>query len=376
MVWPAASASARASCGGCSTRTSALRRWRSRRRGASTSHGAYSTTPTFPIAQVALAAGFRSVRQFNYDVRATFGRPPSELRHKTRRVGAGGGEVAVRLAYRPPLDWARTIAFLRPRATPGVEVVEHDRYRRTVRVNGSPAVLEVRLVPDQSHLLLVLRPTTAARLDGVVERAQRIFDLGADPVAIGAHLRQSADLAALVRRRPGMRVPGAWDGFELSVRAILGQQTTVRAATTRAARLAAAFGERYEAGDGLTHLFPTAASLAEADLGPIGATRAQARSVRALAAAVAAGELAIEAPTGLDELVERLRRLPGIGPWTAQYVAMRACGEPDAFPAGDLGLRRAAGNGRPLSARELSRRAEAWRPWRAYAAMYLWTRRP
>jgi AraC family transcriptional regulator, regulatory protein of adaptative response / DNA-3-methyladenine glycosylase II len=327
-----------------------------------------------PIARVALAAGFRSVRQFNHDVRRTFGRPPSELRRKGGKAGAGGDQVAIRLPYRPPLDWASMVAFLQARATRGVEVVEHDRYRRTVRVDDAPAVIELRVVPDQPHVVLTLRATTEPRLVDVAERAQRIFDLGADPVAIAAHLGHSADLADRVRSRPGIRVPGAWDAFELAVRAILGQQISVRAASTLAARLAAVHGEPFEAGDGLTHLFPTASALAHADLMGIGATRSQARSIRALAAAVAAGELAIEAPRGLDEFVERMCQLPGVGPWTAHYVAMRACGEPDAFPAGDLGLRRAAGNGRPLSERALSDRAEPWRPWRSYAAMYLWSR--
>ena len=326
-----------------------------------------------PVAQTALAAGFRSVRQFNHDVRKTFGRPPSELRRKTRSGRSGSDAVTLRLPYRPPLAWARAIAFLQLRATSGVEVVEHDRYRRTVRLDGAPAAIELRLVPDEPHLLLSLPASSDTRLVDVAERAQRVFDLGADPLTIGAHLGQSAELSDLVRRRPGIRMPGAWDGFELAVRAVLGQQIGLRAANTLAARLVAAYGQPYDAGEGLTHLFPEAEALAAADLRRIGATRAQERSIRALAAAVAAGELAIETPRGLDEFVERICRLPGFGPWTAHYVAMRACGEPDAFPAGDLGLRRAAGNGQPLSARDLSRRAEAWRPCRAYAAMYLWS---
>lgn len=325
------------------------------------------------VARVALAAGYGSVRQFNHDMRQTFGRPPSELRRTGDQAGDNGGEVAMRLPYRPPLDWNRAVAFLRARATRGVEVVAHDRYRRTVRIGGAPAVIELRLVADAPHLVLVVRGAGETGLVDVAERAGRIFDLGADPVAIAADLERSADLWEVVRRRPGIRVPGAWDGFELGVRAILGQQISVRAATTLASRLVAVFGERCDAGDGLTHLFPTAGVLAEADLRQIGATRTQASAIRALAAGVAVGELAIEAPRGLDEFVERMCALPGIGEWTAQYVAMRACGEPDAFPASDLGLRRAAGNGSALSARQLALRAEQWRPWRAYAAMYLWS---
>jgi AraC family transcriptional regulator of adaptative response / DNA-3-methyladenine glycosylase II len=286
-----------------------------------------------------------------------------------------------RLPYRPPLDWAGVIAFLRPRATRGVELVEVDRYRRTVAIAGAPAVLELRVAPGEAWLSMSLNSahhapagTSTAPEPEVTDRAARIFDLGADPETIAAALSRSAELADLVRRRPGVRVPGAWDGFELAVRAILGQQISVAAASTLASRLAVAFGQPFDGGPGLTHLFPAPATLAEAGITRIGATRAQTGSIRALAAAVATGELVIEANAGLEEFVARLCALRGIGPWTAHYVAMRACGEPDAFPASDLGLRRAAGNGTLLSARELSDRAEAWRPWRAYAAMYLWGR--
>lgn len=282
--------------------------------------------------------------------------------------------MTVRLPYRPPLDWAGAVEFLRLRATRGVEVVEHDRYRRTVRLGDSPATIELRPVAGESHLLLVLDETASQRRREVVVRAQRIFDLGAEPLAIADHLGRSPELAEQVRRRPGIRVPGAWDPFELAVRAILGQQITVRGASTLAGRLVAALGEPYDGGDGLTHLFPTPQVLAGADLTGIGATGAQARTIRALATAIADQTLTIDASAGLEQFIERICRLPGVGPWTAHYVAMRACGEADAFPASDLGLRRAAGNGTPLSASDLSRRAEQWRPWRAYAAMYLWSR--
>ncbi|MGH7789571.1 MAG: DNA-3-methyladenine glycosylase family protein, partial [Candidatus Binatia bacterium] len=188
------------------------------------------------------------------------------------------------------------------------------------------------------------------------------------------HLRRSPALRPLVDAAPGLRVPGAWDPFELAVRAILGQQVTVKGATTLAGRLAAAFGRPVDCGDGLTHVFPTAAVLAEADVAALGMPRARAETVRALARAVANGSLVLDAPLGLDDALTRLCAVPGIGPWTAQYVAMRAFGEPDAFPAGDLGLRSALGNGGgPLAEAAVVRAAEAWRPWRAYAALHLWS---
>lgn len=325
-----------------------------------------------PVAQIAFAAGFQSIRQFNHDIRLTFGRTPTELRRGRDRAPARNGGLVVRLPYRPPLDWPRMARFLAARATRGVEIVEHDCYRRTVEIGGAPGVIELRLMPTEPCLVLRAQLPSYEGLIHVVERARRIFDLGADPLTISDQLAQDPVLRPMVRARPGLRVPGAWDGFELAVRAVLGQQISVRTATTLAGRLARAFGKPVEGLDGLTHLFPSPETLADADLGSIGTTRAQATAVRGLADAVAGRRLVLDASRGLEELVERLSSLRGIGPWTAHYIAMRACGEPDALPAGDLGLRRALGGGRPVSSAELTRRAEAWRPWRAYAAMYLW----
>jgi AraC family transcriptional regulator of adaptative response / DNA-3-methyladenine glycosylase II len=205
-----------------------------------------------------------------------------------------------------------------------------------------------------------------------------MFDLGADPLQVSEELRRSSALAPLVASMPGLRVPGAWDPFELAVRAVLGQQVTVQGATTLAARLVARFGTPVDTGvAGLTHLFPPPEALAGADLATIGLPRARADALSALSRAVAGDPLLLDSSQGLDDAVARLRAIPGIGEWTAQYVAMRALGEPDAFPAADLGLRRAfAPDGAPLPEAALKREAEAWRPWRAYAAMYLWTALP
>jgi AraC family transcriptional regulator of adaptative response / DNA-3-methyladenine glycosylase II len=338
---------------------------------------------TLPMTEVALSAGFKSVRDFNFAVRATFGRSPRELRgRRAPRPGSrerpGEGELVVSLPYRPPLDFAGVLGFLRARAIPGVELVGDDRYRRSIELDGAAGSIELRPSPGRTQLEMRVSLPAYDGLIRIVERARRIFDLGADPLEITSALRRSPLLAAVVRRAAGLRVPGAWDGFELAVRAVLGQQVTVQGATTLAGRLVRSFGKPLEGlGEGLTHLFPQPETLAGADLARIGLPAARAETLRALARAVATGELRLDASQGLDEAVARLVAIPGIGAWTAHYVAMRALGEPDAFPASDLGLRRALARGGMVpSARELERAAEAWRPWRAYAAVALWTSPP
>ena len=330
-----------------------------------------------PMAEVAFAAGFGSVREFNHALRTTWRRSPSELRRTRGARGplADGADLVVRLPYRSPLDWPGLLGFLAPRATPGVETVADGVYRRTIAIGDAPGTIEVRAASGEPHLLMRVRLPRPERLLRVVERARRLFDLDADPALIATHLARSRALAPLIVRRPGLRVPGAWDGFELAVRAILGQQVTVRGATTLAGRLVAEFGTPLpRAEDGLTHRFPEPARLADADLALIGLPRARAATIRALAAAIACGELTLDGSRDLGDAVSRLVAIPGIGTWTAHYVAMRALGEPDAFPAADLGLRRALGHGGArLASARVAELAEAWRPWRAYAALHLWT---
>ena len=332
---------------------------------------------SMPLTSVAYSAGFRSVRAFNHAVRTTFRRPPSVLRAKAkgRPSATSDGALEVRLAYRPPLDWPALLGFLALRATPGVEVVDGESYRRTMAVGGEPAVVEVRADPDAPVLRMRVWLERYEALMRLVERARRVFDLSADPLQITTELARDAALAGRIAARPGLRIPGAWDGFELTVRAILGQQVTVGGATTLAGRLVERFGTPIETSvGGLTHLFPAADALADAEVETIGLPRARATTIRALAAAVADGTLVLDGSGDVSETIERLRTIPGIGPWTADYVAMRALGEPDAFPSGDLGLRRALGNGAgPIAATALARIAERWRPWRSYAAMHLWT---
>ncbi len=328
---------------------------------------------SLPAADVAFASGFESVRRFNDAIRATFHRTPTELRG---RNGIEARSIRLRLPFRPPFDARSLFSFLEERALPGVEAVRGHAYSRTIESRGAPGVLTLSKNVNENFLVLSLNPPPGSDLLDIVRRAGRLFDVDADPLAIAEVLGRDALLAPLVAARPGLRVPGAWDPFELSVRAILGQQVSVRGARTLAGRLVAAFGRPLPGGgaDGLTHLFPAAAALAAADLSGIGIPAARAATIRTLAAAVNTGRLELTAARGLEDFETRLRALPGIGPWTAQYVALRAFGEPDAFPAGDLGLRRALEAARvPAGAAALRQRALSWSPFRAYAALHLWT---
>ncbi|WP_425374963.1 DNA-3-methyladenine glycosylase family protein [Methylobacterium segetis] len=293
---------------------------------------------------------------------------------------AGGGAVTEAggrhlLPVRAPYDWDAMAAFLAGRAIPGVERVEAGRYRRTVRFGTRQGTVTVR--PGPGGLIVEGDLGEDDRdLPRSLATLIAIFDTQADPEAIARHLSRDPVLAPLVAARPGLRVPGAWDGFEMAVRAILGQQVSVAAATRLAGRLVAAFGTPLAAGgDGLTHLFPEPERLAEADVSAaLAMPRARGRAIQALAAALLREPDLLAPGQGLEPAVARLTALPGIGAWTAQYIAMRALREPDALPPGDIGLLRAldSGRGRPSPA-ELLARAESWRPWRSYAVMHLWT---
>jgi AraC family transcriptional regulator, regulatory protein of adaptative response / DNA-3-methyladenine glycosylase II len=329
------------------------------------------------MTEVALASGFGSVRRFNDTLRKTYGRSPTELRKKAPREAASTG-VRLKLPFSPPYDWRAMIEFLGARAMPGVERVEGDRYERTFAVGAVRGVVEVQAPPVESHLIATIHTSDVSGLAAVVARLRRLFDLDADIAAVDAHLARDRRLAAYVRARPGVRVPGAWDGFELAVRALLGQQITVTGARTMAGRMVTAHGQELAAREGPhderpARLFPSPAALAAADLTGIGLTRSRAAALSALGASMEANGDLLRPGDTLEETLAKLVALPGVGPWTAQYIAMRALREPDAFPASDLGLLRAMATtaGRPAPA-ALARRAEAWRPWRAYAAMRLW----
>jgi len=331
------------------------------------------TETALPITSIAPAAGYASLRRFNATFLATYGKPPREIR-RARDATSAKDELVLRLPFRPPYDFAHLIEFLRRRVIAGVEVVDDASYRRSFVAAGSPGWLSIAPIADQSALALHVHHAKPSALGEIVARVRRMFDVDADPLAINTHLRRSALLKSLVRRWPGQRLPNAWDGFELAVRAILGQQVSVAAARTLAARIADRHGSRYEEGAavGLHALFPSADVLADAPLETIGVMRARADAIRSLARAVVEGRVHFRPEQTLAAFEKSLVALPGIGSWTAQYVAMRALGQPDAFPAADLILRRAAGNGTTLSTRAVESMGEAWRPWRAYAVMLLW----
>jgi AraC family transcriptional regulator of adaptative response / DNA-3-methyladenine glycosylase II len=332
---------------------------------------------TLPMAEVALASGFNSVRRFNETFLQMFGRSPATLRRIRDKTRREAGALSVRLAYRPPYDWDAMLSFLSHRAIPGVEIVSGDIYRRTIAIGKASGVISVAPT-NKNRVDVSVRFPDMAALPQIIARVRRVFDLAADPDTIGAHLSLDPVLAQLVSVRPGLRVPGAWDGFELAVRAIFGQQITVPAAAKLLGRLVQAHGTPLSATtkdiDGLSHLFPSPARLAKADIAALGMPNARAIAVTSLAQTISADPAIFSRGASLEEAIAKLRSLPGIGEWTAQYIAMRELREPDAFPAADIGLMRAmaTSGGRRPSPAELLSYAERWRPWRAYAALHLW----
>ncbi len=323
---------------------------------------------SLPVTRVAHASGFRSVRRFNEALRETYGRSPTDLRRQRRLVPAAEGRVALRLTARPPFAWEPLFAYLRTRAIAGVEEVGDAHYARTFDVDGVRGVLVVRPLPDAAGVSLELPAAATRALRPLVRRVRRLFDLDATPAPIAGHLGRDPELAPWLRAWPGLRVPGAFDRTELVVRAILGQQVTVAGATTLAARVADAHGVAIEepGWPSLRRAFPGADRLRGVDFAGVGVPRARRR---ALCAAVRVCAEPAPADRTLEDVVARWTALPGIGPWTAQYIALRAERHPDAWPAGDLVLCRQL---RLATAAEAERRAHAWRPWRAYAAVYCW----
>lgn len=328
------------------------------------------------VTAVAYASGFGSVRQLSRSLHQVFRATPTELRSQRRRTDrlAADGGLTLRLPFEPPLEWEALLGYLAARAIAGVEHVRDGVYRRTVVIDGDPGMLELWSGGDD-HLLLRAHLPHWEGLIHVVQQVRRIPNLDSPPVAANELLADDIALAPLVRARPGLRPPGTWDAYEVGVRAIIGQRVSVAGASTITARLVQRHGGPVPglAPFGLTHAFPAADTLAGADLDGLGLTGARAAAVRAFAAAVAAGDLPLDRSVKLDDLVTAIAALPGLGPWTAHYIALRI-GEPDAFPAADLGLRRALERieGGDRSTAGLAARAERWRPLRASAAAHLW----
>ncbi|HYA01378.1 MAG TPA: AlkA N-terminal domain-containing protein [Candidatus Binatia bacterium] len=343
-----------------------------------------------PLTDVAFAAGFNSVRRFNEVVRDELGASPSALREAAIREGeppsdagepgpaaagpgTAGAWLSLRLVTRQPFAAAPLLGFLAARAVSGVEAASASGYARSVRAPRGAAVVD--LTPDGPHVTLRVRLDDIRDLEDVVRRCRRLLDLDADPVALTEALGADALIGPLVAAAPGLRVPGSVDPFETAVRAVLGQQVSVAAARTLAGRLVGRLGDRLPLpSDSVTHLFPSPRRLAEADLDGLGLTGRRIESIRALSRAVLEGDLDL-AGGSPDAVEAALARLPGFGPWTRAYIAMRGRGDPDAIPVSDLGLRRAMQRlGQPADPASLAARAEAWRPWRAYAALHLWNR--
>lgn len=330
-----------------------------------------------PMTEVAVAAGFSSVRRFNETFLHLFQRPPRALRRK----GAPKEEekdIVLQLRYRPPYDWESMLGFLRARAIPGVEVVEDKRYLRTVEADGAMGSIAVTHLPKKQSLGVSIRFPNVRSLPSIVARVRRLFDLGADIETIDEHLSTDPVLARLVAQRPGLRAPGGWDGFEIAVRAVLGQQISVAAARRLAGELVRLHGravpQSLRIHPALSHTFPVAKRLAVVSSIGLGMPAARLTTLKALAEAVVADPNLFRPFGGIDETIARLKSIRGIGEWTAQYVALRAVREMDAFPATDIGLLRgaAAMDGARMTPTNLLSRAELWRPWRAYAAQHLW----
>jgi AraC family transcriptional regulator, regulatory protein of adaptative response / DNA-3-methyladenine glycosylase II len=327
-----------------------------------------------PFADAAFAAGFQSVRQFNDTIRDVFASTPSEMRRRSYRAGPRPlGVVELRLSCREPFDGAALLRFLEVRAVPGLEDVREGTYRRALTLTHGTGVVE--LTPEVGAVRCLIRLDDLRDLATAVARFRRLLDLDADPVAVAEALGRDEVIGDLVRARPGLRVPGCVDGDELALRAVLGQGVSLQAARTRTARLVHAFGTPLEQAVGsVTHLFPAATILAEADPKALAGLGPRRETLQTLAARLVNGEVRIDAGSNPTEARSRLLAIPGIGPWTGAYVAMRGFHDPDAFPHDDAAIRRALkALGRPDDPNSLSVLQQQWRPWRAYAALQLWT---
>jgi AraC family transcriptional regulator of adaptative response / DNA-3-methyladenine glycosylase II len=332
------------------------------------------------MTEAAFASGFESIRRFNDAIKKRFGESPSALRLAVRKKGKRNhnrNSLTVKLAFRPPFDWAALLRYLQGRRVAGVETISDNSYCRSIRSENKRGFIYVsRPSKESSFLELTLHTGSTYDLMNIVERVRRIFDLGADPLFITGFLKKDPELLAVIEAQPGLRIPGGWDNFEIAVRTVIGQQVSIPAANTIMARLVKKYGDVIEDSPypGITHLFPTAGEIAGADLANIGIPKKRALTIRTMAGKVAEGEIVLEGCVQPEIIKAKLLEIPGIGAWTTEYIAMRALREPDAFPGTDLAIKRElhkmeqTGGGRM----EGGRRPEVWRPWRAYAAMYLW----
>jgi len=334
------------------------------------------TETQLPVTEIAFASGFTSLRRFNDAFNRQYRMSPSRLRKAAtdehQHVDAADTST-LQLSYRPPYDWQAMLAFLRLRAIKDVELITEDSYARTVRLGNYTGWVRVTHAPAKHALMVEFTHSLTPVLPALLRRLRNLFDLAARPDLIAAHLQQYPLLQQSVLSHPGLRVPGAYDGFEMAIRAILGQQITVKAATTLACRFADAFGAHIATPfTELSRLSPLATRITEAsidDIASLGIVSARARCILAMAQACASGELQLEAGNDPDKAIAQLVTLPGIGQWTANYIAMRALRWPDAFPKEDIAIRNNLGG---VSAKQAEEMSQAWRPWRSYAVMHIW----
>lgn len=329
-----------------------------------------------PMTEVALASGFGSLRRFNEVFQKLYHRPPTTLRRQAgRELAASEGEVTLQIRYRPPYDWDSMLAFFAARAIPGVELVEHGAYHRTIEIDGKVGTIRVKHLPRKESLAVSIRFPEVQALPAIVNRVRQMFDVDANIDVINEHLSRDRVLAKLITRRPGLRVPGSWDRFELAVRAVLGQQISVGAARLLAGKLAFSYGTELTATgtmhESLTHVFPSADAIATA---PAFSMSMPASRIKTLQAVASADASLFFSNGDVEEAVRRLRTIYGVGEWTAQYIALRSMRETDAFPAADIGILRGAKKAfnQSLTAKQLLQRSVQWSPWRAYAAQHLW----
>lgn len=332
---------------------------------------------SLPLSEVCFAAGFGSVRRFNAVFQNTYGRSPKELRNRQKRRKPDRSEaIEVRLSYRPPLDWKAMLAYLEYRKIPGVEHIDFDTntYARTILLDGEAGDIQVQFFEGECSVSLKVNFPNTRHLYHIVERVRLLFDLKADSEEIDRFLQQDKLLQKIVKRNPGTRVTGCWDGFEVTVRAILGQQVTVKAATTLAGRVAQRHGKPYTGSlRELTRIFPGADSLVTAELDNMGIVGQRIDAIKAVAAMIINKEISFDGSLETEDFVDTICAIKGIGQWTAHYIALRVLSDPNAFPHSDLILRRAAApEGETLTPRQLLKKAEAWKPWRAYAVILLW----
>ena len=333
---------------------------------------------SMPLSEICFAAGFGSVRRFNAVFSKTYERSPKQLREKQKAKSKSENKpnkeegIQITLSYRPPFDWKSHLAFLAYRSIPGVEVVTKNSYGRTISLDGVAGHFIVQFEDNSNQVKVEIHYPESRQLYQIIDRIKSIFDLRADSELIDKYLAKDNALKSMLKKFPGLRVPGCWSGFEVAVRAILGQQDTVKAASTLVSRIAERCGEPYDSGvDGLTHVFPDAEKLQRAKMDGIGIVRQRIEAIQSVASLVASEQLIIDCTVDTEEFIEKICTIKGIGEWTALYIAMRALNDPNAFPYSDLILRRAVAK-EELTPKQLLARSEAWQPWRAYAVILLW----